>query len=129
MQFLVFLYLILLCRSIIIGDWIYKIVMVVVGILFALTVFGIRKFQIKKAKKNVEHFEQNPTDEFKPYIDVNRHDWYVLQELPNITRVQAKKIVWMRKHNGWYKSFDDFFYKNSIYQEEIKDKLKKLIKF
>jgi len=127
MQFLVFLYLVLLCRSIIIGDWTYKIIMVVVGILFVLIVFGIRKFQIKNAKKKVALFEQNPKAKVKPFINVNRHNWYVLQELPHISRVQAKKIVWMRKHNGWYTSLEDFFKKNNIYDDEQKQALSKII--
>ena len=128
MQLLVLIYLIFLFRSIVIGDWMYKIIMLVVGVIFALTVFIIRKIKIKNAKKKVEQFEKNPDLKIEPFVNVNRDDWYVIQELPVLTRVQAKKVVWMRKHNGWYTSLDDFFNKNAIYDQNHKDLLSKMIK-
>ena len=64
----------------------------------------------------------------QPFVNINRADWYIIQELPYLSRAQAKKVVWMRKHNGWYSSLDDFFKKNSIFEEEHKRTLSKIIK-
>lgn len=128
MQLLVLIYLIFLFRSFVSGNTIYMISMIAVGILFALTVVLIRKLSIKSVKKNVEKYCKNPDDKIEPFVNINRADWYVIQELPSISRVQAKKAVWMRKHNGWYSSLEDFFKKNGIYDEEQKKLLSKLIK-
>ena len=112
MRLLLFLYIIILCRSIIIGDWLYKILVLVAGVVLILSICGIRKLKVMSVKEQIEKFEQNPDAEISPFVNVNRDDWFVFQELPHINRVQAKKIVWIRKHNGWYASLEDFFKKN-----------------
>lgn len=73
--------------------------------------------KIKKAgiKRHIKNYPN------KPVLNVNKAPWWQLEELPGILRVQAKKIVWIRKHNGNYTSKRDFFEKNNISNiEEIK---------
>ena len=38
-----------------------------------------------------------------------------------MTKVQAKKAVWIRNKNGYYQSKEDFFEKNSISNENIEN--------
>ena len=47
-------------------------------------------------------------------IDINKAAWWELELIPDMTRVQAKKAVWIRKHNGFYSSKEDFYAKNNI---------------
>ncbi len=128
MQLLVFIYLVFLFRSFVSGNIIYIISTIVVGILFVLTVLLIRKLSINKTKRIVEKYRNNPEDKIEPFVNVNRDDWYIIQELPGLSRVQAKKVVWMRKQNGWYSSLDDFFKKNDIYDEEHKKLLSRMLR-
>lgn len=128
MQLLLFIYFIFLFRSFVSGNVVYIASMIAVGILFALTVVAVRKLLIKRTKKLVEKYNENPDSDIEPFVNVNRADWYVIQELPFLSRVQAKKVVWMRRHNGLYSSLEDFFKKNDINDEEQKKKLSKLIK-
>lgn len=77
----------------------------------------------KKIKKDsIKNQIKNYPD--RPVLDVNKAPWWQLEELPGILRVQAKKIVWIRKHNGKYTSKKDFFDKNNITNI---DDIKKLI--
>lgn len=128
MQLLLFIYFIFLFRSFVSGNVVFIVSMIAVGILFALTVVAVRKLSIKRTKKLVEKYNENPDMDVEPFVNVNRADWYVIQELPFLSRVQAKKVVWLRKHNGLYSSLDDFFKKNNINDEEQKKHLSKLIK-
>ena len=73
----------------------------------------------KKRKESIKQkIKKNET-----VLNVNKAAWWELEELPGVLRVQAKKIVWNRKHNGLYTSKEDFFEKNNIKDKQTIDKL------
>ena len=56
-------------------------------------------------------------------VNVNRASWWEIEELPGFNRVNAKKVIWIRKHNGKYLSKEDFYKKNSVKNIEELEKL------
>lgn len=86
----------------------------IVLILGILMVALIPVFQKNKIDETANLIKNNVKE---PFININKAPWYVLAELPHIERVEAKRIVYIRKHYGAYKSFDDFFEKMNIKSE------------
>lgn len=92
------------------------------GILFLL--FGViiialipvfQKFQKQKARVLIEKGCE------KPFVNINKAPWYILEELPLIERVVAKRIVYIRRHYGNYTSIKDFFEKLDIKEQQQKE--------
>lgn len=77
-----------------------------------------RKIKKQNIKKQIL---KNPNLEV---INVNKASWWEFEELPNFKKVNAKKAVWIREHNGRYVSKEDFIEKNNIKNE---DEIMKLI--
>ncbi len=90
-------------------------------ILFGLIILALvpvyKKIRKSSIKNHIKNFPNTPV------LNVNRASWWELEELPGILKVQAKKIVWIRKHNGIYKSKDDFFTKNNLQERKILENL------
>ena len=47
-------------------------------------------------------------------LNVNRANWWEIEELPGFEKVSAKKVVWLRNKNGRYASKEDFYKLNKI---------------
>ena len=109
------------------NNYIYFSGIVLIGIAAIIYLKILKNISIKKTKKIVKELLEDNKKEIKPFINVNRANWYIFQELPGFTRVSAKKVIWIKRHNGFYKSIEDFFIKNSINDENIKQILKKII--
>ena len=128
MQLILYIYLACLSYTIFTRNLKFMIITLAIGALLALIVITIRFCSIKRVKGLVLKTKKQPNHTFKPFVNVNRAAWYVLQELPHIDRVQAKNITWIRKHNGLYSSLDDFFKKNNIINKEHIEELSKMLK-
>lgn len=98
-----------------------------VAAIFAFIALGIavlslipyyRKIKKEIIAKNIKHNSD------KEAVNVNKASWWEFECLPGISRVQAKKMVWIRNHNGRYISKEDFLNKNEIKNKEA---IKKLI--
>lgn len=100
---------------------------IILGVVYLITIKIIENSKIKNIKQIVTSINSRKKVNYTPFVNVNKEGWKVLQELPNVNRVLAKKIVYIRKHHGKYSSLDDFFTKNLINDEEEKNILKKII--
>ncbi len=116
-QFNIFVYFIILGICYRTGNDILFFACLAAGVLIILAF----KFYQKKRKENIKKQIENFPD--KPLLNINKAAWWELEELPGVLRVQAKKIVWNRKHNGLYISKEDFFEKNNIKDKQTIDKL------
>lgn len=90
-------------------------------IVFGIAVLSLIPYYRKKKKEKIEkNIKQNPDKEI---INVNKASWWEFECLPEVSRVQAKKMVWIRNHNGRYISKEDFLNKNEIKSKEAIEKL------
>lgn len=74
-----------------------------------------RHYKKDKTKKLVAKILNEDLKE--PFININTAPVYVLEELPDFSTVQAKKIRWIKRHNGAYKSMEDFYEKLELPKE------------
>ena len=72
----------------------------------------------KLKKENIKQQIKNNTAQ----ININKAPWWIIEELPGFKSVNAKKVVWIRKHNGKYISKEDFFKKNDIKDKTFLEK-------
>ena len=113
-QFNITIYFILLGISFYYQNAIAIYSILVIGILILVSYPIYRK----NKKENIKQEVKNKTAK----INVNRAPWWIIEELPGFKSVDAKKVVWIRKHNGKYKSKEDFFLKNNIKnQDKLED--------
>jgi len=81
-------------------------------LIFGIIILSLMPVYRKKRKESLKQkIKMNQS-----VLNVNKAAWWELEELPGIERVQAKRIVWIRKHRGNYTSKQDFFEKNDIEQ-------------
>lgn len=84
---------------------------VLVTVPFLVLFFNIKKKasinsyaeKIKKAKENLEN-----NVEFTPFIDANKVQWYILELIPGISRIDAKRVYNFAKHKENFKDFKQF---------------------
>ena len=103
------------------------ITFIAIGIIALIILKFMENSKINNLKQVVEKYNKNNSMKIVPFVNVNKENWRVLQELPHVNRVLAKKIVYIRDHGDKYKSLDDFFVKNLIHNEDEIKALKKLI--
>lgn len=127
MRLFLLVYFILLFESIRLHNYIYIAAVVVFGLAVLVLMKIIKVVSIKKTKKAVAVLSANKKANISPFINVNRAKWYIFQELPGFSRAAAKKVIWIKRHNGLYTSVEDFFGKNEIKDEDTRKVLKKLI--
>ena len=102
-------------------NYILLIVAIIVGSFY----FSVYPIILKNRKKHVKELiskvfkENNDTEEIKPFINLNKEDWQILEEIPFFNRVTAKKAVWLRRRFGKYTSIQDFGQKNGLSNENI----------
>ncbi len=83
-------------------------------VIFALIFIGSfpfhRENKIKVAKKKIYDAQKAKQggEIIKPFIDINSSPWYVLAQLPGISKQMAKHAVELRKQNGSYPSINAF---------------------
>lgn len=100
-------------------------ILLIVAIIVGLFYFSVYPIILKNRKKNVKELiskvfkENNDTEEIKPFINLNKEDWQILEEIPFFNRVTAKKAVWLRRRFGKYTSIQDFGQKNGLSNENI----------
>ncbi len=92
-------------------------------ILLAIGVLGLICFEFYKKIRKQKIKELVQSGEKKHFIDVNKEDWYILEEIPHLTKINAKKAVFIRTKTGKYKSPEDFILKVGFEEEEIKQVL------
>ena len=73
----------------------------------------------KIQKQNIRNLIQEKSKQ--SFLNVNKAPWYILEELPGIERVVAKRIVYIRNKYGKYSSIDDFFTKLGIGAEQKRE--------
>ncbi|MDO5437042.1 MAG: helix-hairpin-helix domain-containing protein [bacterium] len=98
-------------------------------LLFAIVFIGClpmhKEHSIKVAKKKIidaQRAKQNGQI-IKPFIEINSSPWFVLAELPGISKEMAKHAVQLRRENGPYPSIDVFIQVTNVkhvYIEHIK---------
>ena len=111
-QFPIMLYFILL------GSAVYtkNLVFIISCLLLAIAILALSPIFKKIRKQSIKTNIQNNL----PAVNINKASWWELEELPSMSRIQAKKAVYIRKHSGKYSSKEDFYEKNSISDEAIK---------
>lgn len=98
----------------------YGIIALGIGIVVISLIPQVKKMRKEKVRLKIA---SNPED---PLINVNKAPWYILEELPEIDRVMAKRIVYIRNHYGKYTSVEDFFEKLNINTNQ-RSKIEKII--
>lgn len=91
------------------------------GVVIIALLPTFKKMQKQKVQKMIEEDRENP------FINVNKAPYYILEELPSIERVLAKRIVYIRRHHGKYQSVEDFFEKLGIREQEQRELRKYVI--
>lgn len=92
MSILVAIYVCLIVYTILIGEFLYS-ALIMLTIPFLVLFFAIKKkSDIKKTKEKIELAK---TSDIKPFIKVNKTQWYILELVPGVSAVAAKTI-----HNG-----------------------------
>ncbi len=120
MQFLVAVYIFILTISIFtLNFWLIGGI-VAIG---AITIALIPTFIKNKKKSLRKKIENKPK---KPVVNVNKAPWYILEELPEINKIQAKKIVYIRRHLGKFENVQDFCNK-VVLTDSQKEKILPLI--
>ena len=114
MQFSIFLYFALLGFIISLNESLYIILWIIFGILILSLVPVVLKIKIEKVKQGIKN------NSIK--ININKACWQEIEQLPDFTPVKAKKAVWIRKHNGFYSSLEEFFEKNDVKNKETIEK-------
>ncbi len=117
-QFIITVYFMILGISLYYKNPVLLVLVFVGGISMIAFVPVFRKIKKQNIKKQIL---KNPNLEV---INVNKASWWEFEELPNFKKVNAKKAVWIREHNGRYVSKEDFIEKNNIKNE---DEIMKLI--
>ena len=117
-QFIITVYFMILGIGLYYKNPVLLILVFVGGISMIAFVPVFRKIKKQNIKKQIL---KNPNLEV---INVNKASWWEFEELPNFKKVNAKKAVWIREHNGRYVSKEDFIEKNNIKNE---DEIMKLI--
>ena len=107
----------------ILGSSIYtkNIYFIAISIITGITILCLTPVFKKLKKQNIKAcIEAN-----QPTININKASWWEFEELPCFSKIQAKKAVYIRRHEGKYSSKEDFYEKNTISDENIKiiDKL------
>jgi len=87
--------------------------LLIIGALGLISFEFYKKYRKQKIKKLVTCGTK------KHFIDVNKEDWYILEEIPHLTKVNAKKAVFIRTKTGKFKSAEDFVLKVGFKEEEI----------
>ena len=111
MQTIIPIYFILLGSSIYFSNWILFITLLFIGILLLISYPAYKKSKKQTLKSLIKNEKQA--------ININKATWWEFEELPCITKVQAKKAVYIRRHNGNYVSKEDFYEKNTINDKDI----------
>ncbi len=127
MQLFLVIYFILLFYTLKMQNYIYFAIVILFGLSIIVLYYILINMSVKKVKKASETLSKNIDADVKPFVDVNRINWKILQYLPGFSRVTAKKIVWLRKHNGLYSSVDNFLIRNGISDEKTQLMLKKIV--
>ena len=101
--------------------YIKNIYFIVVAIILGAVTLSLIPVFKKLKKQNIKASVEKNIET----ININKASWWEFEELPCLTRIQAKKAVYIRKHSGKYSSKEDFYEKNTISDEDIKilDKL------
>lgn len=121
------LYFVLLIYTLKMQNYIYLAIVIIFGIFIIALYYVLINMSVKRVKKASEILSENIDADIKPFVNVNRINWKILQHLPGFSRVTAKKIVWLRKHNGLYSSVDNFLTRNGISDEKTQLMLKKIV--
>lgn len=121
------LYFVLLIYTLKMQNYIYLAIVILFGISIIVLYYVLINMSVKRVKKASEILSENIDADIKPFVNVNRINWKILQHLPGFSRVTAKKIVWLRKHNGLYSSVDNFLTRNGISDEKTQLMLKKIV--
>lgn len=84
------------------------------------------KNMTKKIKKAQDNFTNNI--EFKPFVNINKEPWQVLELLPGVTRVKAKNLAMQIREIRQVEKFEEF-YKIIGLESALHEINKKIIKF
>lgn len=130
MSILIAVYTFLICWFVLSQMYLAAII-TVLTIPFTVLFFKLRKILlIKKYRDKVELAKENFKNgiDFEPFINANTMPWYVLDLIPGVTRVMAKKLANHVKRNDKIKDFREFadFCGLEIALYEL---VKKIIKF
>ncbi len=102
------------------GKFLEGTIILALGIAFLTLIPVITKGKKKNAIKLIKDaIEKSKTEIIIPFININDSPVYVLEELPGINTVLAKRIVWYRNRYGKFNSVEDFFEKMEISSEHI----------
>ena len=100
-------------------------ILLIFAIIVAILYLCIYPIILKNRKKNVKELiskfleENEDTEEIRPFINLNKDDWKIFEEIPFFNRITAKKAVWLRRRFGKYTSIQDFAQKNGLSDENI----------
>ncbi len=127
-HFLLFFYVALFIYAIKSENDLYFAGVILLGVLSIFIFKQLRKISINKTRKLADKINNCSGDaDTKPFVNVNKSHWSIFEQLPGFSRVQAKKVLWIKRHNGPYKSVDDFLDKNSITDEGRRELLRKMV--
>ena len=116
-NFITIIYFIILGTSIRTGNLLLTASILALGILIVFLFAFYKNTKKQSLKKQIEASPNTPI------ININKALWWEFEELPGFNSASAKRAVWIRKHNGFYLSKEDFYAKNDIKNYEKIDSL------
>jgi ABC-type bacteriocin/lantibiotic exporter with double-glycine peptidase domain len=105
------LYTFAIAYSLILKKWLITGI-VIASIPFAVLFFRIfKKIRISSAKNQIQQaLEKRKNNiEFKPFININKSPWYIIELLPGINTAQAKNLAMQIKTIRKVENFDELF--------------------